>query len=363
MKIIAVMLRSPQLLVVAERCVVAYSAVLPVVTVAMIAESWGYGYADAGWALAGAAVFLPIHVGHVRRALRGESASRGGRLGLLVMVVAIGALLPVVEAPWLSTLGTLAASLLLVLRPPWSAVLAGAVVVATVPLALALADRASMGDAAALAHWYTSVVVFRCASLVVLVWLVVSLRRLHGARAALAADAVLHERLRIDGELRATVGTELEAIAASGQRIADRARVDAAMVDAEPGALRSELQGLVDRARRTLAQARRLASGYQRSTLDTELDLAVSLLRAAGIDAAVERPVDPAGRPAVVDGERQAALAADLRARLAAVLRDDAVRRCVIAVTVEPSAVGAGGVRLEVRTDVSPVLSGADRSW
>lgn len=352
--------RAPRLLALAGPGVVAYSVVLPLVTVGLVAESWGHGYGDAGWALAATAVYLPIHVGHVRRALRGDR-SVGGPLGLAVMALAIAAVLPVVGPPWLAVLGSLVVSALLVLRPPWSAVLAGAVVVGTVPLAMALAaDGASLGDAATMAHWYTSVVVFRASSLFVLVWLLVSLGRLQRARAALAADAVLHERLRIDEELRATVGAELESIAATGGRIATAdVEVGATL---EPQALRAELQALVDSARRTLAQARRLSNGYQRPSLDAELDLAVSLLRAAGIDASVDRPVG--GLPVVADASRQAALAAELRARTAAVLRDEAVRRCVITVTAGGGGDGTTGVRLEVRTDGVPLLTGragADR--
>jgi len=55
-------------------------------------------------------------------------------------------------------------------------------------------------------------------TLAVVVWLVRAARHLEAARTALAQQAVIGERLRIDGELRRTVGAALEAIAVQGER-------------------------------------------------------------------------------------------------------------------------------------------------
>jgi hypothetical protein len=59
----------------------------------------------------------------------------------------------------------------------------------------------------------------------------------------LAEEAVVRERLRIDGELRRTVGAALETIAATASR-----------ADGQLSAAEAELGVLVDRSRRTLAE-------------------------------------------------------------------------------------------------------------
>jgi len=207
---------------------------------------------------------------------------------------------------------------------PWSLLAVASLVAATAPLAAAFGD-------ADWAAFYTVSVVWQGAVVFVLVWLVGAARRLEHARLLLAEQALAHERLRIDGELRRTLGTALEAIAARGQRASVLAAGDAPAVE-------GELRALVEGSRRALAQARRMIRGYQRPSLRAELDSAAALLTAAGISTRLELPQGEL--PDTVDDDARAAL----RTAVAALLRDDAARRCSIVVARQD-----GRVRLELR--------------
>jgi two-component system sensor histidine kinase DesK len=176
-------------------------------------------------------------------------------------------------------------------------------------------------------------VVWRGAAVFVLVWLVGATRQLEAAREALADEAVARQRLRIDGELRSTLGAALETIVAKGQRATALAIHDSTLVE-------DELRGLVEGSRRTLAHARRLINGYQQLSLRAELDSATILLTAAGIET---RVMLPAGD---LPERLAAAPRAALRAAVARLLRDDAARHCAITVMNE-----GRRVRLELRSD------------
>jgi two-component system sensor histidine kinase DesK len=158
------------------------------------------------------------------------------------------------------------------------------------------------------------------ASLAVPVWLVRAARQLAADRLALAEEAVVRERLRIDGELRRTVGAALETIAATASR-AD------GLADDQLSAAEAELGVLVDRSRRTLAEARRLLSRYREASLQGELETAAALLAAAGIPIHVELP-----RGELAEGDDEAARVA-LRRDLARLLHDDAARRLGVTAT------------------------------
>jgi two-component system sensor histidine kinase DesK len=227
---------------------------------------------------------------------------------------------------WLTTLHSLAVSALIVLRPPWSLAAVAVLVAAPWPLAAAFGDPGWGG-------FYTISVLWRGAALFVLVWLVGATRRLQDARLELAEQAIARERLRIDEELRRTLGAALEAIAVRGERAAALAARDAPT-------LQDELQALVEGSRRALAEARRMVGGYQRHSLRAELDTAATLLAAAGVET---RLLLPDGElPETVDAAPRAAL----RTALARLLRDDATRRCSIVVLRRD-----GRVELELRAD------------
>jgi two-component system sensor histidine kinase DesK len=305
-----------------------YCSVFPLLQVGLVAEGWGDGtWADAARALVATALYLPLHLRHVTYAARGERPPEGAWTLAVMTVVVVGAL-PILGTVWLPTFHVIAVSALIVLPRPWSLLAVAAVVVAQAPLALAFDDP--LPDAAS---YYTITVIWRASSVFVPVWLIGAARQLDAARRTLAEEAVVRERLRIDGELRRTLGTALDAIAARGRRAS-------ALVDSDPDALAGELQALVDGSRRTLAEARQLVTGYQRSSLRAELDGAVGLLDAAGIEARLVLPPDDL--PDTVDDD----LRTRLRADTARLLRDATARSATIVVTRRD-----GRVELELRRD------------
>jgi two-component system sensor histidine kinase DesK len=149
------------------------------------------------------------------------------------------------------------------------------------------------------------------------VWLLGTVRQLDAARQALAREAVLRERLSIDGELRRTLGIALAGIAARGERAGSLS---------EPSAVDEALQDLVASSRRTLADARQLIRSYHRPSVRAELSTAATLLAAAGIRTRVVLPPDePPG----------ASFREQLRAATAELLRDGAVRSCILTVDAD----------------------------
>ncbi|MEP7024377.1 MAG: hypothetical protein ABJB47_11370 [Actinomycetota bacterium] len=114
----------------------------------------------------------------------------------------------------------------------------------------------------------------------------------------------------------------------------------AALAVSDPAAAGPQLAALVETSRGTLAETRRLLSGYHQPSLWAELETAAGLLAAAGIRTRLSLPAgDP---PDVVDAEFRSAL----RSTTARLLRDDSARSCVIAVRS-----GQGQMRLEVTVD------------
>jgi two-component system, NarL family, sensor histidine kinase DesK len=107
-------------------------------------------------------------------------------------------------------------------------------------------------------------------------------------------------------------------------------------------AAETELRALAAASRATLAQSRRLVRRYRQVSLSSELQTAVTLLAAAGIQARIELP--PGGQPEVLSAE----LRGQLRSELARVLREDTPGECVIAVTRQD-----GQVRLDLRRDAT----------
>jgi len=308
----------------------AYAAVFPLVQVGLIAEStafWrGGGYADGAWALLATGCYLLFHLRHVRYAAEGSRAP-GGAWTLAALTVVVVAALPLGDL-WLPTFHVVAVSALLVLRPRWALAVVAAVVAAQVPLPLLLDS-----ELRAAASYYPVTVLWRSAAVFVPIWLVGAVRRLEEARRALADEAVVRERVRIDGQLRETLGAALRSIAAQGQRAT-------ALVDGNGRErLEDELHALVGEARRTLAQARQMVNGYQHASLAAELDTAATLLAAAGIEVRVVLQHDG------VDDTADDALRSTLRADIARLLQDDTTGACVITVTHR-----AG----HVRVDVSP---------
>lgn len=325
--------RSGPLVQFAGPATMAYAAVFPLVQVGLIAEStalWrGGGYADGAWALLATVAYLPLYLHIVRHAARGRRAPAGGWT-LVALTGVVAAALPLGDL-WLSTFHVVAVAALLVLRPPWSLGVLAAVVAVPAPLAVLLDSQVQAAPA-----YYSVTVLWRSAAVFVPIWLVGAVRRLQEERQALADEAVVRERLRIDTELRATLGTALEAIERQG-------REALILMDGDRAPLEDELRAVVDGARRTLAQARQVVTGYQRATLAAELDTAATLLTAAGVETRVVLP--PEGVPSMVND----ALRTALRADIARLLRDDATQACLITVTRPPE-----GVRVDVAAASRP---------
>jgi two-component system, NarL family, sensor histidine kinase DesK len=319
-----------------------YSSVFSLVQLGLVLEYPGGSATEARWALAATACYLPLHLHHVRWAVRGARPPAGG-VTLAAMVAVVTAAVPLAGAYWLPVFAVVAVSAVLVLPWPWSLAAATAVVLAQWPLATAVD-----GGLPAAQAYYVFIVWWRASALFVPIWLLGAIRQLESARRALAAEAVVHERLQIDDELRRTVGPQLDAIAARGERAVALAAAPASPVgpDDAGAAAAAELRALVDGSRRALAEARQLVSGYQHGSLTAELERAATLLTAAGIATRVElpdRPLPPTADESVRDA---------LRAATTRVLQDDAARVCTIRVVEDRGdGTGPGRVRVELRPE------------
>jgi two-component system sensor histidine kinase DesK len=268
----------------------------------------------------------------VRAAAEGSRAPGGAwTLAVLTAVVAVAAL-PLGDL-WLPTFHVVAVSALLVLRPRWALAVVAVVVAAQVPLPLLLDS-----ELRAASSYYAVTVLWRAAAVFVPIWLVGAVRRLEAAQRALADEAVVRERLRIDGELRLTLGAALLSIEVRGERATTLVDDGAGGGTGDP--LTDELRALVGGARQTLAQARQMVNGYQRTSLSAEIDTAATLLGAAGIPTRVVRVPDGADADADVADE---ALRSALRADIARLLREAVAGACVITVDRR-----GGGVRVDV---------------
>jgi signal transduction histidine kinase len=317
---------------------VAYSTVFPLVQVGIVAESWGGGYGRAAWAAAATAGLLSLHLVHVAHAVRG-TRPRAGAWGVVAMAGIILAALPHVGSLWLPISYIVILSALIVGPPRWSLVVAVVVVVAQFPLASWLGS-----ELPAAGSYYALTAVWRASAVFVPLWLVGAVRELRAARQALADEAVVRERVRIDSDVRSSLGAALDTIVTRGQRAGH-------LVGRDDAAVEPELRDLVDGSRRALSAARQLITGYRRSTLQTEVDTAAGLLAAAGFHTRVDLPQ---GRlPDTVDE----AVRSTLRSDTARLLRDEAARDRTVTVTVE-----AGQVRLVVRPEgAAPSSAGVGR--
>ncbi len=302
--------------------VVALSLVAPVTAIATTAAIAVIGVIQspaAALSLVAGALLLPPHLHLVTSAARGHRHPRAGWL-LVAAAVPVLIVTPVVGTTWLPAFGALGLAALLVLPPRWAALAFVAVLVAPFPVATAL-DSPPDGLWGAI-HVSKSLAVYA------LVRLSAAARQLEETRAMLATDAIVQERLRIDEEMRRTVGADLAAIVEQGRRLSTAA-AGTEVAD--------QLTDLVGRSRATLARARRQVAGYRRQSLRTELDTAAALLRADGIPTRVRAPDHlPAGAEEI--RER-------LRAETARLLRDGRHGSCTITVTVD-----GGAVHLDVTT-------------
>jgi two-component system, NarL family, sensor histidine kinase DesK len=267
-------------------------------------------FGNALLALFATAVVVPLHIRHVIYGLRGERAPMAAWTLTGLAIVSVGAAL-VVGVGWLLNLALLAVSALIIVRGPLAIVLAGAVVV----LAGALA-----GNSALLPWPYIALsVAWRTVTLFVPVWLVATIWQLEAARRELRDRAVVRERLRIQAELRRGLGGTLDEIVASGARAA-------ALVNGDTTAATVELTRLVGGSRQALADARRLVAGYRAASVRAELDAAMTLLEAAGVESQLSI-AEGISLDGVDERSRAAVRLAVMRA-----LRDESPVHCLIEV-------------------------------
>jgi two-component system, NarL family, sensor histidine kinase DesK len=312
---------------------VAYAAGLPLLQLNRIATA-PIDQGRAGYAAAATLLCLPVQVWLVWSAAR-DVWERGQRWALAAMAVLILAMVPLAGFDGLGAVYVLAALVLITLRPPWS--LLGFASLAVTPAAVAVASGHQQW-----ASYFTLGVLLAAVPLAVVVSLIRAARQLQAARSALAQQAVIRERLRIDAELRQTVGAALEAITSQGDRAL-------ALADGDPPTTAQELAALVGAARRTLAAARRMVTRYQEVSLRAELETTAALLAAAGIQARLVLP--PEGPPDRLDQAARAMLRRDL-ARLLS--RESALSVVTITVVCRDR-----GVQVELRPDrTDPAATG-----
>ena len=250
------------------------------------------------------------------------------------MAILITGVTPLAGTEWLPTWFALGVATLIAV--PWRWSLPGLAVLAAAQVAFALTLPVIIQSPAA---YFVTTLLWRTSAVFVPVWLVSAVRQLERARHELAQDAVLRERQRVDAQLRDTIGAALASIVARGQRSASLAASD-------PAAAGRQLAALADTSRGTLADTRRLLSGYHQPSLWAELETAASLLAAAGITTRLALP--PGNPPDIVDAEFRSGL----RATTARLLRDESARSCVITLRSD-----RGQMRLDVTVDDRPLAS------
>jgi two-component system sensor histidine kinase DesK len=305
----------------------------------LIIQSWPHGYL---WAVGATAVYLPLGIILVLRAIRNAPARSSGWLLAAVAAVILG-MLPFGGPWWPPNVAILAGLALIFARPPWSVPLLAALVMAAVTAAFLWGRVPPGAGQAGSTYQYdgfdTVDILWSGIALAVLVWLARIVRELQAARQELAARALVVERQRIDDELARTLGTALERIIAGAAAASALARDD-------PQAAARELRALTGRSRTTLAEARAVLTGYRDVSLGAELRAASTLLTAAGIRTAVVLP----------DGELSQELPPGLRTRLRAAvteaLSDGTRGECIL--TITPAADGG----LDIQLTTGPELAG-----
>jgi hypothetical protein len=228
------------------------------------------GYYDAiapGWKVAAAwvltALFVPIHLGHLRHGLRDEAPPHGLlTFTAMLLIMAVGEV--VVGHVWTPMFASLVASALLVFRPPWSVLWAVGVTLVCFPLGTGVYGEGG---------WYVTVVgAFRSTTLFTLVWMVAGVRRLRLAREVLSERATARERTRVDAELLSTLRVQLE------QMEAEARRASAEFAAGNGASAQRALTRVTGDARSALAAARLVVADMRHGSSREDLQAAARLL-------------------------------------------------------------------------------------
>jgi two-component system sensor histidine kinase DesK len=157
----------------------------------------------------------------------------------------------------------------------------------------------------------TGLVVFGLSSLTGLV------TRLHAHRADLARFAVASERVRFSRDLHDLLGYNLSAITLKTELVRR-------LVPDMPEAAQNETESVLALSRQSLADVRKVATGYRDMSLFEETAVTCSMLESAGIE--VETAIDIGSLPSQID----TVLATVLREGVTNALRHSRVHHCTI---------------------------------
>ncbi len=155
-----------------------------------------------------------------------------------------------------------------------------------------------------------------------------TIRELDVARAELAHQAVLDERLRLARDLHDLLGHTLSLITLKSE-LAGR------LIAHDPSRAAQEIHEVERTARQTLNEVREAVAGYRQPTLDSALDGARQMLAAAGIACRIEQTAQ--ALPPAVD----AVLAWTVREGVTNVIRHSRAQNCVIRIVCEQGAIWA----------------------
>jgi two-component system sensor histidine kinase DesK len=171
--------------------------------------------ADTVVACVATAIFLPIHVWHLRYGLRGERPPRS--LATLAVAAAVQfAALAIIGPAWAFMLATLATSSLIVLRPPWSWLMVVACVLA--PWPASRLHPGYLGDLEVSTFYLMWSVGYRSILQFTLVRLVAGAHELVVTREAVARRAASREHERLEAAMRDSLERSLTRLAAAARR-------------------------------------------------------------------------------------------------------------------------------------------------
>lgn len=231
------------------------------------------------------------------------------------------------HSSWGTVSGYLAGSVLLLLPPPVAWPLYGIIGLSMLTPPVLSGRPLIDGIHLAQSSLLTGLVVYGLARLTELI------TQLHAARSELARQAVARERLRFARDLHDLLGFSLSAITLKSELIHR-------LIPAHPARAMKEINEVLSIAGQSLADVRKVASGFRDMSLQQEIKTAQSILDAAGIDVRAEV------RLGVLSPLVDTALATTLREAVTNLLRHSNASRCgILAVQQE------GLVRLVVEND------------
>jgi len=248
-------------------------AVLIVSTLLAIVEIGRVGLAGSTTktvvAIVAAAAFMPLHLWHLSYGVRGERPPHSGPTLAVIAVINLVALV-VIGVPWSFMLAVLATSALVVLPMPWSLAALAACVLA--PLVVTWAEPGGDVGTSASAAYLMYAVLFRAAIQFAIVWLVAATHQLAASRTALAADAVLEERARLQRDVRASLERHL-----AGLREASR-RARAALGTRGVAQPLVALDGVIAQANQALGDLRAIVADTRASRTESSADSTATAL-------------------------------------------------------------------------------------